>query len=93
MTRSISFFDTVSDLRKLTGLSGDNFNQALWEAGFDLDDWDFGIVSKKPLRGGWLKGEKGRYFEHWMLDRMEGHCCGYKHVEYGGKHYYMVYHS
>lgn len=28
-----------------------------------------------------------------LLNWMNNYCCGLKHVEYNGKHYYMLYHS
>lgn len=37
----VTFFHTEEQLTALTGLSHD----ALWEAGFNLDDWDFGFVT------------------------------------------------
>lgn len=86
------FFDTSEELRELTGLPGDNHDQALWDAGFNLDDWDFGFVSDTDWKDGWWD-DTGSYFEHWLLNNMSCHCVGYEHVEYGGKHYYMLYHS
>ena len=40
MLNTITFFDTNHDLHKLTGLPRDDYDKALWDAGFDLDDWD-----------------------------------------------------
>lgn len=45
MLNTITFFDTNHDLHKLTGLPRDDYDKALWDAGFDLDDWDWGFVS------------------------------------------------
>jgi hypothetical protein len=45
MITNITFFDTREELRALTGLPDDNYDQALWDAGFNLDDVDFGFVS------------------------------------------------
>ena len=45
MRNTVTFFDTREDLRELTGLPGDDYDKALWDAGFDLDDWDWGFVS------------------------------------------------
>ena len=30
---------------------------------------------------------------YWLISKMENYCVGYEHIEYNGKHYYMVYHS
>lgn len=73
------------DLRKITGLPSDNHDEALWDAGFNLDDWDVCFVSDVPL-----EDEDDAW---WLLIKMECHCVGYEHVEFGGKHYYIVYHS
>lgn len=85
MTRTITFFDTEDDLSALTGLDHDQ----LWDAGFNLDDWDFGFVVDKPLS----QHYKAPHYEHWLDDHMDCYCCGSRHVQYGGKHYYMAYHS
>ena len=45
----LRMFDTVEELRELTGLPGDDYDKALWDAGFNLDDWDVGFQSDKPL--------------------------------------------
>ena len=88
---NLVMFNTVGDLAKLTGLSTDNHNQALWDAGFDLDDWDFGFVSDTE----WTEdcNKKHPYYEYWILNRMDRQGVGYEHVEYNGKHYYMSYHA
>lgn len=90
--KTVTFFDTVKDLAELTGLSMDNHAEALWNAGFDLDDMDFGFVSDTEWSDGWWS-DQAHYYEHWLLHRMETHCVGYQHHEYGGKHYYLLYHS
>ena len=81
----LKMLTTREDLREITGLPSDNHDEALWTAGFNLDDWDVCFVSDVPLdedREAW-----------WLLIKMECHCVGYEHTEYNGKHYYMVYHS
>lgn len=88
MIKEIRFFEDRYDLRELTGLPDDNHDEALWKAGFNLDDLDFGIVADAELS--W---NNTPYYEFWLLMKMENHCVGYEHVEYGGKHYYLVYHS
>ena len=37
------------DIRKWTGLPADKYDEALWEAGFDLDDWDVCFESDTRL--------------------------------------------
>ena len=91
--KTVTFFDTREELRELTGLPADDYDAALWDAGFDLDDWDFGFVSDEPWsKEGWFS-KKGSFYEYWILSRMERYCVGYKHTEYNGRHYYMMYHS
>ena len=74
---NIVMYTKPEELEQLTGLSHDK----LWDAGFDLDDWDVGFQSDKEIPDGWL------------LCQMEGYCVGYEHTEYKGKHYYMCYHA
>lgn len=85
---TITFFETEDELLYLTGLPT---RDALWDAGFNLDDWDFGFVSDTPWRDreGWWNGNSS-YYEHWMIQHMEDHC---EHTKHNGKHYYIVYHS
>ena len=90
--KTVTFFETREELRELTGLPGDNYDEALWNAGFDLDDWDFGFVSDTEWSDAWGWND-GSYMEWWLLQRMEDHCVGYQHTEYNGKHYYIAYHS
>lgn len=85
------------DLRKITGLPSDNHDEALWDAGFDLDDWDVCFVSDVPLTltmcdndGAWEDPNDDAW---WLVSRMETYCVGYDHVEYDGKHYYIVHHA
>ena len=89
--KTITFFSTREELRELTGLPADNYDKALWDAGFDLDDWDWGFVSDTEWSEDWSGNHP--YYEYWMLTRMESYCVGYEHTEYGGRHYYIVYHS
>ena len=91
MKKTITFFDTREELRELTGLPGDDYDRALWDAGFNLDDWDFGFVSDKEFIEDW--DDEHPYYEWWMLTHMGAHCVGFKYVEYKGRHYYMLYHS
>ena len=84
-----TWFDTREELRELTGLPGDNHDIALWDAGFDLDDWDFGFVSDEE----WTELGAERFFKFWLMLQMGNHCVGYQHTEYNGRHYYLAYHS
>ena len=81
--KTITFFSNESELSELTGLN----HEQLWDAGFDLDDWDFGFVSDTEFN--WYDTS----YEFFMISKMESYCVGYRYVEYNGKHYYMVYHS
>lgn len=90
--KKVIFFETREELRELTGLPGDNHDIALWDAGFNLDDWDFGFVSDEKWTEGWWNNE-APYYEFWLLNRMEAHCVGYRETEYNGRWYYMVYHA
>lgn len=94
---TLQMFDTREDLCKLTGLSED----ALWDKGFDLDDWDVGFCSDNALTytefdkncrewGEWEEPVSGAY---WLVRQMENYCVGYDCIKYGGKYYYMVHHS
>lgn len=77
----LKMFNTEKELSTLTGLDHDE----LWDAGFNLDDWDVGFQADIELThkdSAW-----------WLIDRMDNYCVGYEHNEYKGKHYYMVYHS
>ena len=91
--KTVTFFETREELRELTGLPADDHDAALWDAGFDLDDWDFGFVSDTEWsESGWFDGSAS-YYEYFLLDRMANYCVGYKHTKYNGRHYYMMYHS
>ena len=86
--KTITFFDKSSELMQLTGIPD---HRGLWDAGFNMDDWDFGFVSDSEWDCSW--GSDHPYYEYWTLTRMENYCCGYEHTEHNGKHYYMLYHS
>lgn len=91
--KTVTFFDTREELRELTGLPEDNYDKALWDAGFDLDDWDFGFVSDTEWKPGWIDGEEGTYFEYKLLYWLEYTFSHFEHIEFNGRHYYIVYHS
>ena len=81
--KTVTFFSNESELSELTGLN----HEQLWNAEFNLNGWDFGFVSDTEFDM-WSST-----YEFFMLSRMESYCVGYEHVEYNGKHYYMVYHA
>ena len=99
---SIKWFETLADLQELTGLSRD----ALWDAGFNLDDWDFGVQCDKKLHADPTPEDiaSGHAYEDqlvvdWDLPGyrlmfwMQDHCCGAGYVYFKGMHYYLVYHA
>lgn len=97
----LTMLTSREDLCEITGLPSDNHHKALWDAGFNLDDWDVCFVSEVPLTTHETDEDDYEWYEwdepikdaHWLVISMENYCIGYEHVEYGGKHYYMVYHS
>ena len=63
MRNTVTFFDTREDLRELTVLPGDNYDKALRDAGFNLDDLDWGFVSDTPYCFGYDHTEyNGRHY-------------------------------
>lgn len=73
-------FTTEKELQKLTGLN----HEQLWDNDFDLDDWDFGFETDKPL---------DKFGLGWLATKLDTYCCCCRHTEYNGSHYYMAYHS
>ena len=94
----LKMLTTREDLREITGLPSDNYDEALWKAGFNLDDWDVCFVSDVPLSD-YIEDAEGYEWEeyiedaYWLLNQMDNYCVGYEHVEYDGKHFYIAYHS
>ena len=85
----VTFFHTEEQLSALTGLSHD----ALWEAGFDLDDWDYGFVTVEE----WPDTEnlwdaKCPYYR-WSIASMLENTCRIEHYKWHGRHYHMRYHA
>lgn len=76
----ITLFNTEKELSELTGLD----HKELWDAGFNLDDWDWGF-----------RTDAGRqsFAEQRILDLMDGYCCGFEEVFYNGYYYYIQYHA
>ena len=69
--------DSREDIRKWTGLPSDNYDEALWNAGFDLDDWDMCIESDVRLVDDYGNSQTEAW---WLVTQMEGYCCGYNEV-------------
>lgn len=75
------------DIRDWTGLPSDNYDEALWNVGFNLDDWDICIESDTRLLQeindggdiGWTEPVSEAW---WLVNQMDGYCCGYNEVEY-----------
>lgn len=82
--------DNREDIRRWTGLPSDNYDEALWDAGFVLDDWDICIESDVRLVDDWGNSQTDAW---WIVNQMDGYCCGYNEVEYNGKWYYTVHHA
>ena len=89
--------DNREDIREWTGLPADNYDEALWDVGFNLDDWDVCFESDTRLFAERSDGEDTwlelRNDAWWLVMQMGGYCCGYDEVEYNGKWYYVVHHS
>lgn len=92
---NLTMFTTEEDLMKLTGLSRDE----LWDNDFDTDDWDVGLVSDVPLTTMVHDDDDDYDYEepvddaYWLVRQMENYCVGYAHIEFKGRHYYMVHHA
>ena len=82
--------DNREDIRRWTGLPSDNYDEALWDAGFNLDDWDICIESDVRLVDDYGNSQTDAW---WIVNQMDGYCCGYNEVEYNGKWYYTVHHA
>ena len=80
MIKPCLIFTSEEELQKLTRLN----HEDLWNAGFNLDDWDIGFCLPCKLT-------KSR--EKWLLNQIENYCVGYELVEYQGFYYYMIYHA
>ena len=77
--------DNREDIRRWTGLPSDDYDGALWNVGFNLDDWDICIESDTRL----VDDPEAE----WLVNQMDMYCCGYNEVEYNGKWYYTVHHA
>ena len=93
----LTMISTEEELKEFTGLT----HKGLWNAGFDLDDWDVCFVSSTRLVGpptdddieyGYMYG-KPIDDAYWLIRRMEGYYIGFKEVQYKGNYFYTVYHA
>lgn len=87
---TVIFFDNERQLQTLTGLD----HKGLWDAGFNLDDWDYGFVTVEewPDPDGMWSADVPEY--QWHLPMLiSGNCCAFTHTEWQGRHYYMRYHA
>lgn len=82
--------DNREDIRRWTGLPSDNYDEALWDVGFNLDDWDMCIESDVRLVDDYGNSQTDAW---WLVNQMDAYCCGYNEVEYNGKWYYTVHHA
>ena len=104
--KEIIVFDKEEDIYKILGWKYTNdskkekLRDKLWDANFNLDDWDIGFACKEPL--GHMVHDEADYSDEWyewyddvwwLGMRMENYCVGYHHVEYGGYHWYTFHHS
>ena len=93
----VKMFTTATELLRLTGLPD---REALWHAGFDMDDWDVGFRLPIVIHLEETDSEGEVHIEpdynspyYWLMSRICGHCAGASHTEYGGYHYYMSHHA
>ena len=86
---TVTFFDNERQLQALTGLD----HKGLWDAGFDLDDWDYGFVTMDEWPDPESLWSTANPFYQWQLLAMLTNVCTVEHVEYQGRHYYMRYHA
>lgn len=89
--KTITWFENAKDLQELTGLE----YMELWDAGFNMDDWDFGFCTDEELdlnAYDYMDFKCGYYYLMKALVE-NNRAFEPKHTEYNGKHYYMCYHS
>lgn len=104
--RDIKVFNTVKEVYEILGKKApakywdDPFYDQLWEAGFNFDDWDIGFACREPLQhietddeenGGssWHEWNKDVY---WLGMKMTD-SYKYRHIYFGGYHWYTVHHA
>ena len=110
--KKIIVFDKEEDIFEILGwkYTGEwekdrDLHEKLWDAGFNLDDWDQGFCCDEllhtPHPG---ETEDGYDYEeyygldwkddvHWLGMEMNNYCVGPNYCEFEGKHWYTVHHS
>lgn len=83
----LTMFNTEEELQELTGLTHDE----LWDAGFDLDDWDIGFQTEEHMPNAYE--DDGTALTWWLTQSMDDYCCGYGETKHKDKYYYLVYHA
>ena len=85
----VIFFESNKDLLELSGAKS---LQELWDAGFDLDDWNYGIMveSEWPEMGDDWESNYKEYRED-MYYYMSG-LCYVSHGFFNGKHFQFKHH-
>lgn len=85
----VIFFNSNKDLLELSGAES---IQELYSAGFDLDDWNYGIMveTEWPEMGEDWEPEYKEYRED-ISNYMSG-CCYSSHGVFNGKHFYFKHH-
>ena len=79
----VTIFNTEKELSKLTDLN----HEELWDKGFNLDDWDWGIcINLEDM-------EKFESRQRLLVSAMCNYCAGCEKIQYGFKVFYMVYHA
>lgn len=103
--KKIIAFSSEEDIFKILGwdYTGDyskdcEKRDSLWDAGFNLDDWDQGFCCDEPLHRHHVEDD-GYEFDcftddvYWLGTQMENYCVGFHYCEAFGKHWYTVHHS
>lgn len=80
MMSHITLFDTEEELIALTGLT----HKQLWDAGFNLDDWNWGFRTINEI----LTNAEAS-----LIDIMESCYCSVEMAYYNGYYYYLAYHA
>ena len=62
--------DNREDIWEWTGLPSDNHDEALWDVGFDLDDWDMCIESDVRLIDEYGNSKTDAW---WLVIQMENY--------------------
>ncbi len=86
----VIFFKSDEDLLELSGAES---LQDLWDAGFDLDDWNYGIMveSEWPEMSDNYWPTKYVEYRDDIYNCMSG-CCYASHGVFNGKHFYFKHH-